>query len=225
MRNLFSFLVGALWIPLTCAAARADDASDASRAALLFAEGRRLMAAGDYAAACPKLADSLALDQQADAALDLSTCYERSSQQALAIARALAPVAERRDRGTPSEGTESSESESPGRSQRVTGLVVGGVGVAGVVGGVIAELIAMTKRNELDASCAGSGCPSIAAAQVNLVHDLYVAADVSIAAGLAAVSAGAIVFFTAPKDRTVPRPSVGVAPTPHGAAVSLGAVF
>ena len=224
MRYWSAFLIGVLGIPLPCAAARAEGASNSSQALVLFIEGRRLMTAGDYAAACPKLAESFALDPQADTALELSTCYERASQQALGIARAMAPPAEQSDRGdTPSESRESSESESPGRAQRVTGLVIGGVGVAGTVGGLIAEIVAISKRNELEASCR----PALACdpAQVVSARTWAVAGDVSLLAGLAAVGAGAIVFFTAPKDPTVLRPSVGLVPTAHGAALSLRAAF
>jgi hypothetical protein len=46
-----------------------------ARAAALFTEeGRQLMAAGDYAAACPKLAESQSLEPAADTALDLGIC-------------------------------------------------------------------------------------------------------------------------------------------------------
>src|SRR5882757_7808503 len=50
---------------------------DAVRAEALFDEGRRLMTAGDFTAACPKFASSQALDPAIGTALNLANCYEK----------------------------------------------------------------------------------------------------------------------------------------------------
>lgn len=83
--------------------ARSDNGADAARAEALFAEGRRLMAAHDYGAACPKFADSQALDPAPGTALNLATCYERADKLASAwaafkTAQASAEGAGQRDR-------------------------------------------------------------------------------------------------------------------------------
>jgi hypothetical protein len=83
--------------------ARGEGIADAARAEALFAEGRRLMAARDYAAACPKFADSEALDPAPGTALNLATCYERARKLASAWAafkkaQFLAAGAGQRDR-------------------------------------------------------------------------------------------------------------------------------
>jgi hypothetical protein len=49
-------VASALTVIVVAVAASADDKSDVAHAAALFEEGRQLMAAEDYAAACPKLA-------------------------------------------------------------------------------------------------------------------------------------------------------------------------
>src|SRR5215471_15599831 len=65
---------------------RAQDAMAKATAEALFADGRRLVAAGDYAAACPKFAASQKLDPGVGTALNLADCYERMGRWASAWA-------------------------------------------------------------------------------------------------------------------------------------------
>jgi hypothetical protein len=94
--------LGALLVPEI---ARGEGGVDAARAESLFAEGRRLMAAKDYAAACPKFAHSQALEPAPGTALNLATCYESAGKLASAwaafrIARASAEAAGQQERAT-----------------------------------------------------------------------------------------------------------------------------
>lgn len=73
-------------ITLTPLSARADRAADTARAEAMFEEGRKLMAAHDYAAACPKLAESERLDPAPGTLLNLAVCYERAEKTATAWA-------------------------------------------------------------------------------------------------------------------------------------------
>src|SRR5205807_91874 len=56
---------------------------------VLFLEGRKLAAAGDYAAACPKFEDSYRLDPGIGTNFNLADCYEHRGLIASAWARFL----------------------------------------------------------------------------------------------------------------------------------------
>jgi hypothetical protein len=60
--------------------------ADKAAAQTLFDEGRKLMAAGKFAEACPKLAESQKLDPGVGTQFNLSDCYERMGQTASAWA-------------------------------------------------------------------------------------------------------------------------------------------
>ncbi len=64
----------------------AAQTSDAALAESLFIEGRKLITAGEVAAACPKFRQSHELDPQLGTLLNLAMCYERNGQTASAWA-------------------------------------------------------------------------------------------------------------------------------------------
>jgi hypothetical protein len=64
-------------------------AEDEAGARVLFSEARKLAAAGDYAAACPKFEDSYRLDPGIGTSFNLADCYEHSGRIASAWARFL----------------------------------------------------------------------------------------------------------------------------------------
>jgi hypothetical protein len=69
------------WSP----AARAQS-GNAAAAEALFAEGRRLVNAGDFTNACPKFADSERLDPSVATLLNLGACYDKAGKTASAWA-------------------------------------------------------------------------------------------------------------------------------------------
>lgn len=74
-------LVAVLLAP---AVARAEGAGNQAAAQALFDEGRKLMDAGNLAAACPKLESSQKLDPGAGTLMNLAACYEKNGQTASA---------------------------------------------------------------------------------------------------------------------------------------------
>jgi len=61
-------------------------AADRNAAQMLFDQGKQLMEAGNYTAACPKLAQSLKLDPAGGTMINLALCHEKEGKSATAWA-------------------------------------------------------------------------------------------------------------------------------------------
>ena len=66
----------------------------------LVADGRRLMAAGEFAAACPKFAASQRLEPNGGAGFELADCYERLGRTASAWAEFKSAASAARSAGS-----------------------------------------------------------------------------------------------------------------------------
>jgi len=227
MRRLRSLsIVGTLTILVATGSARASDSADSVRAAALLAEGRQLMTVHDYAAACPKLAESEALYPARDTALDLGICYQKASELAFEIAsdaaqssRPVGVTTSSRSLALPA------EEPASGSTQRTVGLAVGGVGVAGIAAGVIMAVVARSAYEHALNHCVGGVCPVGAVSQGNSAAGLVAASTVSLIAGAVALGTGAVVFFTVPKAKASVGASVGLGLAAEGASVSIAGRF
>jgi hypothetical protein len=92
-------LLAALWTCLAPAALHA--AGDEAAARVLFIEARKLVAAGDYPAACAKFEDSYRLDPGIGTNFNLADCYEHLGRVASAWARFLDVAASTKVAGQP----------------------------------------------------------------------------------------------------------------------------
>jgi hypothetical protein len=85
-RTLRAAAVGPALAVMLLAATAGAQSNDKVAAEALFEDGRRLVAAGNFAEACPKFADSQRLDPSPATLLNLASCYEKSGRTASAWA-------------------------------------------------------------------------------------------------------------------------------------------
>jgi hypothetical protein len=92
-------------------------------------------------------------------------------------------------------------------SQRTLGLVVGGVGVAGIAVGAVTGLLAMSKSGEAKDACPNDGpCASRAAVDASeSASSMGLVSTVGFLAGGALLAGGAVLFFTSKKESAPPR--------------------
>lgn len=125
--------------------------------------------------------------------------------------------------------------ESTGSSRRTLGVVLGGVGVAGLATGAVMGLVSLNKNNESKRECPTDGpCASEEAVRANESAKTFgLVSTVSFVAGAAALAGGAILYFTAPSPGTgaahksgssKPEPAVRVIPSTDGRSGSVAIV-
>jgi hypothetical protein len=322
----------ALVVVMVPAIARAQSASDQAAATALFKQGRDLMAAGRYADACPKLAESQRLDPGAGTLLNLATCYEKNGQIASAwttyqdaasaaqrageaervkAARAKVAALEptlptltivvpatadrpdleiRRDGAlvgraawgapipvdpgphpldasapgktpwhgqaqvggagakvsieippladaaatpppappappsptpapAPAPPPDSATPPSSGSTQRLLGLVSGGVGVVGIGVGSVFGAIAMGKNNSASGHCNGTVCDAPTVSTLNDARTDATVSTVAFAAGGVLLAAGVVLYLTAP--RGAPTAGLVLSPGAGGSVAGL----
>jgi hypothetical protein len=115
------------------------------------------------------------------------------------------------------------------QTQRLVALAVGGLGVGGVVLGSVAGLVASSKYDSAKKSCGLDvhACDPTRQSDWSSLHDSAsswaTVSTIAFVAGGAALAAGAVLFFMAPKDKT--GPVVGIGPSPQGAGALVSGAF
>jgi len=116
----------------------------------------------------------------------------------------------------------------PGKTQRIVGLAVGGVGIVGLALGTVFGLQAKSKNDDASSACPDpSHCSQAGIDLDKKAHDAATISTIGFIAGGALLAGGAVLFFTAPSGSPAAEPaaSVGVRATPGGAAMTFGATF
>ncbi len=111
--------------------------------------------------------------------------------------------------------------EGAGSSQRLAALIVGGAGVVGLGVGTVFVLSAKSKYNDSLTDCV-QGTPNVCSAagvsERDSARSAGNVASVAFGVGIVAITAGVVLWFTAPSGHS-DAPRVGLVPTPGGALV------
>ena len=116
----------------------------------------------------------------------------------VAAAPAPAPVI-----GPPPAGAKDEGSSS----LRTAGLVVGGLGIAGLVTGTVTGIVALGASSDLKGACASyPQCPASQRAELtdldDKAHTFATVSTIAIVAGAVLVTTGALLYFVSPPSRT-----------------------
>jgi hypothetical protein len=107
---------------------------------------------------------------------------------------------------------------SPGSTQRLLGVIVGGVGIVGVGVGSVFGLLAMSQNNSIGGHCNGNVCDSTGVSTVNQARTDATVSTVGFVAGGALLAGGIVLYLTAP--RGVPSTGLMVSPGSGGSSIA-----
>lgn len=121
-----------------------------------------------------------------------------------------------------------SDTPSNGGSQRMVGVVVGGVGVVSILVGSYFGLRAKSKNADASTHCRPDDPSKCTDEGVTLGSDAKSAATLStvfFVVGGAAIASGVVLYLTAPKDKSTANLGVGVGMAGSSVRLSLGGEF
>lgn len=91
-----------------------------------------------------------------------------------------------------------------GAFRRPLGIVVAGVGAAGLVAGAVTGILAIGAHDDLSKTCAAGLCPDSDAAKIDAYHTLGMVSTVSLVAGGVLAATGTVLWLTAPRANGSP---------------------
>lgn len=94
-----------------------------------------------------------------------------------------------------------SQGETSSSPTKTIGIVLMGVGAAGLVAGGVTGIMAMGKHSDLNDACPGGQCPASKQSDVDSYKTMGTISTIGFIAGGVLVAGGAVLFFTAPKER------------------------
>jgi len=161
---------------------------------------------------------------------------EEQQERSVASPTATAPAASAAVPPPPSSSsalpaTPTTPEEAPGGlgAMRVTAIVVGSVGVAGVGAAMVLGYLAKTKNDDANAVCQGQACSTQAGVQsAKDAGKFATASTVSFIGGLALVASGVTLFALAPSNQAPPQTGrVTIVPNaaPTGGGLTVQGVF
>ena len=104
-----------------------------------------------------------------------------------------------------------------GTAQRVLGVVMGSVGLAGIATGSVFGFLAKSHLNDSSGHCTGSVCDSTGDSALSDARSSATVSTVGFIAGGVLLAGGLAIYFTAPRGDS---PRVGLEARPSGFAVS-----
>jgi len=134
-----------------------------------------------------------------------------------------APSGSAPSKGSPSVATPSDTGSGNGATMRTVGLVVGGVGVAGLAVFTITGLMAKSTFNDLQAACPAGCTDASHLGQIDHGKSLQTTANISLGLGLVALGSGALLFLLGQGQRS--DTSVSMSLLNGGGMVSYGRGF
>jgi len=139
LRSIAVFvLASSVTIPVAATAAPPAQTADVAAADALFREGKALLDQKNFAAACPKLADSNRLDPQAATLLALAACHEGEGKTASAWAE-YNEVADRARQEGRTDGEQAARARSSALEAKLSKLTITPSAMAAATVGLIVK--------------------------------------------------------------------------------------
>jgi hypothetical protein len=122
----------------------------------------------------------------------------------------VAPRAPEQSTQPTTSGVTQPEPQRPTARNRTAAYVIGGVGFAGLLTGVVAGALAWNSLHELEQDCDGTRCDPRDAHRLDSVHRFGTVADISFATGAAALGTAAILLWVVPEPPSANQPLNGL---------------